>query len=235
MSSGKGVPMELATPVVGRRERSKLDKRRRISEAAREVFTEFGYERANMREIAKRAGVATGTLFLYAPDKRNLLLWILNDDLEDVTETAFADLEREHAGDGLLDQLAFVFAARYRYWGADPGLSLHALQELIVARDVEPPQSSHLSAYRERRVLLKTHVVAVVEAQQQRGNVDHATDCDVFARLVLAIYNAAIRSWLRDDSPNVEEGVAELRLLLALAIAGCAPKTSARGAAGRSN
>jgi AcrR family transcriptional regulator len=235
MSFAEGVPMESATPVVGRRERSKLDKRRRISEAARAVFTEYGYERANMREIAKRAGVATGTLFLYAPDKRNLLLWILNDDLEDITESAFAELESEHAADGLLDQLMFVFAARYRYWGADPGLSLHALQELIVARDVEPPQISHLTAYRERRVLLKTHVIAVIEEQQRRGNVDRATDCDVFARLVLAIYNAAIRAWLREDAPGLSAGVAELRLLLASAMAGCAPRTNARGAAGRSN
>jgi AcrR family transcriptional regulator len=229
------MPMELATPVVGRRERSKLDKRRRISEAAREVFTESGYERANMREIAKRAGVATGTLFLYAPDKRNLLLWILNDDLEVVTESAFADLESEHGADGLLDQLVFVFEARYRYWGADPGLSLHALQELIVARDVEPPQISHLTAYRERRVLLRSRLLAVIETQQRRGNVDPSADCDVFARLVLAIYNAAIRAWLREDSPELSAGVAELRLLLAAAIAGCAPKTSARDAAGRSN
>ena len=227
--------MELATPAIGRRERSKLDKRRRISEAAREVFTECGYERANMREIAKRAGVATGTLFLYAPDKRNLLLWILNDDLDVVTESAFADLARRHAADGLLDQFVFVFEARYRYWGADPGLSLHALQELIVARDVEPPQSSHLSAYRERRVVLKARLVEVIEAQQRRGNVDPATDSDVFARLVLAIYNAAIRRWLREDSPELAAGVAELRALLSAAIDGCAPKTSARGAAGRSN
>jgi ribosomal protein S14 len=55
--------MESATAVPGRRERSKLDKRHRIGEAARAVFNEFGYERANMREIAKRAGVATGTIF----------------------------------------------------------------------------------------------------------------------------------------------------------------------------
>jgi AcrR family transcriptional regulator len=227
--------MELASPVVGRRERSKLDKRRRISEAARAVFTEFGYERANMREIAKRAGVATGTLFLYAPDKRNLLLWILNDDLEDVTATSFADLERDHGDADLLDQLLFVFEARYRYWGADPDLSLHALQELIVARDVEPAQVSHLTSYQERRVLLTQRIADVVRAQQRRGRIDPATDPVVFARLALAIYNAAVRTWLRGVAPDLEHGIAELRLLLALAIAGSAPRTSGRDVAGRSN
>src|SRR5665213_4268005 len=149
---GKAVSMELA--VSGRRESSKLDKRRRISEAARAVFTEFGYARANMREIAKRAGVATGTLFLYSPDKRNLLLWILNDDLDAVTETSFASLETVHPDDDLLAQLVFVFEARYHYWGADSDLALHALQELIIARDVP---GSHLAPYQQRRLILQEH------------------------------------------------------------------------------
>jgi AcrR family transcriptional regulator len=227
--------MDVVSPVVGRRERSKLDKRRRISEAARAVFNEFGYERANMREIAKRAGVATGTLFLYAPDKRNLLLWILNDDLEAVTTASFEDLARDHHDAGLLDQLVFVFEARYRYWGADPELSLHALQELIVARDIEPAELNHFASYQERRVVLKARLAELIAEQQRRGRIDPAADRDVLARLVLAIYNAAVRSWLREATPDVALGVAELRLLLALAIAGCAPKMNARDAAGRSN
>jgi AcrR family transcriptional regulator len=227
--------MELVSPVVGRRERSKLDKRRRISEAARAVFTEFGYERANMREIAKRAGVATGTLFLYAPDKRNLLLWILNDDLEAVTKASFEDLARDHHDAALLDQLVFVFEARYRYWGTDPELSLHALQELIVARDVEPGHLNHFASYQQRRLVLKARLAEVIAEQQRRGRIDPATDGDLLARLVLAIYNAAVRAWLREAAPDLALGVAELRLLLALAIAGCTPKMNARDAAGRSN
>ena len=73
--------METASPLVDRRESNKLQKRRRILSAARAVFTESGYDGANIREIAKRAGVATGTIFLYAPDKRELLLWVISEDL----------------------------------------------------------------------------------------------------------------------------------------------------------
>ena len=215
--------MELA--VSGRRESSKLDKRRRISEAARAVFTEFGYARANMREIAKRAGVATGTLFLYAPDKRNLLLWILNDDLDAVTETSFASLETVHPDDDLLAQLVFVFEARYHYWGADSDLALHALQELIIARDVP---GSHLAPYQQRRLILQEHVVTLVRRQQQRGRIRATEDPAGVARLILAIYNSAIRDWLRANEANVTQGIADLRELLALALTGCTI-ASARG------
>ena len=122
-----------------------------------------------MREIAKRAGVATGTLFLYAPDKRNLLLWILNDDLDEVTRTSFASLTPAHAREGLLAQLLHIFEARYRYWGIDPDLSMHALQELIIARDVQPTTASHLAYYQQRRVVLQERVASLVRAQQEPG------------------------------------------------------------------
>lgn len=219
MPSGKALSMELALP--GRRERSKLDKRRRIGEAARAVFTEFGYERANMREIAKRAGVATGTLFLYAPDKRNLLLWILNADLDDVTETSFASLTAAQPDAGLLTQLLFVFEARYRYWGADPDLSLRALQELVIARDVQATPASHLAPYLLRRLALQERIEALVRAQQRRGRIVASEDPAGIARLILAVYNSAVRDWLRVAGADTARGIAELRELLQLALRGC--------------
>jgi AcrR family transcriptional regulator len=221
--------MEIAMDGLGLRERSKLEKRRRISEAARAVFTEFGYDRANMREIAKRAGVATGTLFLYAPDKRNLLLWIFNDDLDHITEATFAAIAADHAHEALLEQLMFAFDARYRYWGADPELSLHALQELIVARDVEATPASHLANYHLRRVVLQDEVAQLVRAQQRFGRIRASEDPDTIARLVLAIYNAAVRSWLRLNDVDAAQGLGELRELLRLALDGCTP-ASARSA-----
>jgi len=81
-------------PGAGLRERGKLDKRRRIMEAAREVFIEHGYEQATTREIAARAGVSVGTVFVYAKDKRDLLLLIVNGELDAVSAKGQAALDR---------------------------------------------------------------------------------------------------------------------------------------------
>jgi AcrR family transcriptional regulator len=213
--------MDAGTAVLGRRERSKLDKRRRIGEAAREAFTEFGYERANMREIAKRAGVATGTLFLYAPDKRNLLLWILSDDLDAVTVTSFATPPPGFAEADIIDQLIHVFDARYRYWSKDPDLSLHALQELIISREFMATPGSHLAEYVARRVHLIDGITGLVRAQQARGALDSNVDPELIARMANAIYNAALRTWLRMTNPVLADGLAELRQLLRVAVDGC--------------
>jgi AcrR family transcriptional regulator len=50
------------------------DKRRRILEAARKRFRHCGVRKTTMLEIAREAGVAVGTLYLYFKDKDELLL-----------------------------------------------------------------------------------------------------------------------------------------------------------------
>lgn len=226
--------MQSPAPALQRREHGKLDKRRRIGEAARAAFTEHGYKGASMREIARRAGVATGTLFLYAPDKRSLLLWMINDDLERLTAETFAgDAAAVRARDDLLEQLLYVFEARYRYWSTDRNLALDALQELIT-KEGQTAAGSHLAHYDTRNYLVRKYIVELVRAQQERGSIRPSADPDTVAQLMLAIYNAAVRSWLRKPEVGIAEALAELRKLLALALDGCTGPI-ARGAAGTSN
>src|SRR5499427_5460958 len=74
----------------GKRELNKQDKLRRIADAARKLFIANGYDEASTRQIAVKAGVALGTLFLYAANKRDLLFLVVNDELEDVAIRAAA-------------------------------------------------------------------------------------------------------------------------------------------------
>ena len=64
---------------LGRRERAKEDKRRRILAAARELFVERGVSGVTTQQIADRADVAVGTLFLYASTKAELLIMVQNE------------------------------------------------------------------------------------------------------------------------------------------------------------
>ena len=50
------------------------DKRQRILEAARKRFRYYGVKKTTMQEIARDAGVAVGTLYLYFKDKDDLLV-----------------------------------------------------------------------------------------------------------------------------------------------------------------
>lgn len=62
----------------GRRERAKQDKRRRIMDAGRALFDERGVGGVTTQQIADRADVAIGTLYLYASTKAELLILVQN-------------------------------------------------------------------------------------------------------------------------------------------------------------
>lgn len=75
--------MPAAPQPVGRRERNKQDKLDRITAAASELFAEHGVAEVTTQQIADKADIGTGTLFLYAKTKGELLLLVQNSTYAD--------------------------------------------------------------------------------------------------------------------------------------------------------
>ncbi|NOY24943.1 MAG: TetR/AcrR family transcriptional regulator [Oligoflexia bacterium] len=60
----------------------RLEKRDRIIDAAVAVFADKGYRRARISDVARRAGVADGTIYLYFKNKEDLLLVIFEEKMD---------------------------------------------------------------------------------------------------------------------------------------------------------
>ncbi len=60
----------------------KADKRSLITEAAIAVFAERGFHQSRVSDIAERAGVADGTIYLYFKNKEDLLLSIFEEKMD---------------------------------------------------------------------------------------------------------------------------------------------------------
>src|ERR1700729_1630329 len=60
------------------------DKRERILTAAERVFARFGFFAARVSEIAKDAGVADGTIYLYFKSKDDLLISLFESRMKQV-------------------------------------------------------------------------------------------------------------------------------------------------------
>ncbi|MFI5706591.1 TetR/AcrR family transcriptional regulator [Kribbella sp. NPDC051620] len=96
--------MSLSSQPVGRRERNKQEKRDRITAAARELFAERGVDEVTTQEIADKADIGAGTLFLYAKTKGELLLLVQNSTYAEALE------EGRSAAAGTTDVLDAVLA-----------------------------------------------------------------------------------------------------------------------------
>ena len=58
----------------------KRKKRNRILRAANELILQHGYRRTSMDEVARKAGMAKGTVYLYFKNKHDLLIQLIIDE-----------------------------------------------------------------------------------------------------------------------------------------------------------
>jgi AcrR family transcriptional regulator len=210
----------------GLRARNKLDKLRRIKEAAQTLFVAKGFDDTTMREIAVRAGVGLGTIFLYAKDKRDLLFLTINEPLEQITEEAECRFDPEAR---LMDNLLAVARLHYRFFGQQPALARLALREMIFYDT--GAQAASFQRTRERLIRLFGRAVECAS-----DNAEIAPrEPPLFAGWTLfCIFQVELRRWLSSDAVNLRAGLAELQRAFRILIVGFGASAGRRRLAERS-
>ena len=201
---------------LGQREKNKLDKLRRIKEATHHLFTNRGFDETTTREIALRAGVALGTVFTYADNKRDLLFLVANDDLEAATVKA-----RSTVGPGkpLVAALIEIFRPHYSFFARQPALSRLMLREMTFYDS--GTQAARFKTTRENLLALIRDVVQLARAD---ATISSARRDDDIAWVMFCIYQVELRRWLVPEKPAVTRGLATLRGSLELCVEGLSPR-----------
>src|SRR5688572_27002833 len=71
------------------------DKRERILAAAERIFARHGFFAAKVSDVAKEAGVADGTIYLYFKSKDDLLISLFERRMQQVNSTLRTAIESE--------------------------------------------------------------------------------------------------------------------------------------------
>ncbi len=196
----------------GLRERNKLDKLERIKVAAAELFAVKGFDAATTREIAKAAGVGLGTLFLYAEDKRDFVFLIFNDELDRITDEAFAAADPKAP---LTEQLSAAFSVFYRAFSKNIPLVRILLKELVFfSRGM---QAQRFYDGRTRTINCITRLVADALAS---GKIVSDEKPEFISRNIFFLYAGAVRWWIAAERPSLARGIADLKRVFALQVSG---------------
>src|SRR5271165_4395137 len=111
----------------GKRAQNKLQNRRAILTAAREVFAEVGYEAASVRDIIRRTGLASGTFYNYYRSKEEVAQALVSDVAQRLRPILRAQREQAHDFESYLNgaiRAYFQFIIdELRDWG--PGRPRH--------------------------------------------------------------------------------------------------------------
>ena len=192
----------MAHTTPGKAEQSKTRRRRKdarpseIIEAAIAIFAERGFGSARLEDVARRAGVAKGTVFVYFPTKDDLFRAVAQTVLTSHLErlhSAAADLDRPI---GELVPMLLAQAASVIGEGRLP-----AMMRLLVA---ESRQFPDLARVWHDEVVSKVlgMLTLAIERAQARGEIRRGDAClYAFSIMGPMLASALFREVFRDTAP----------------------------------
>lgn len=193
-----------------RRTRRKAETLRRIEVAGWRLFTTRGYEATSTREIAEAADIAAGTLFNYFPEKRSLLIHLMQHQIDDAMRQAFGTM----APSTLERELTHVFEALTRCYAKERRLSRVFIKELLFT-DGEQRAGSAAWTFD-----LVKRIAALVTTAQQRGELDPAVDPMEAAQQIFSTHYFGLVTWLGGTIPSRVAQEAQFRTSLRLLLRG---------------
>ncbi|WP_405495241.1 TetR family transcriptional regulator [Nocardia sp. NBC_00511] len=101
-----------------------------LVEQARIAFAEFGVE-ASLDEIARRAGVASGTLYRHFPTRLDLIEAVLAEQIAELVELGRGQLDAEDAFDALATWLRATLTHALTYRGLSAAVMNSALDHEV--------------------------------------------------------------------------------------------------------
>ena len=167
--------------------KEKNDKYHRILEAAVKVFARLGFHQSTVSKIAKEAGVADGTIYLYFKNKDDILVHFFSYKTKQVFDGFRAEVKR---GDNSLDKLRNLIRRHLAEFQRD--------RDMAVVYQVETHQSSRLAEaqIREMAKMYSDLVAEIVEHGQEEGTVRKDLYVGLVKRFILGGVDEVINTWL---------------------------------------
>lgn len=138
-------------------------KRTHILEAAARLFARKGFEKTTTADICAAAGISSGSLFHYFPNKRAIFLAIFEQDGRDNAELLAAADRNEDAWAGLLELVSAMIRPL-----AEPALGRLAFE--LVTQASRDPELAELVAANDET--LHAGVTGLLERAAADGRID---------------------------------------------------------------
>lgn len=195
--------------------RRKEDRPAELLAAALDLFVEKGFAATRLDDVAARAGVSKGTLYLYFKNKEDLFKAVVRDSIVPLIEAFEQQLE---STDLLSDALVTLYFRKF--WADFCDTKLSGICKLMVAEAGNFPD---LALFFHTEVIERNNAIlaAIVQRGIKKGDY-HAANLDVSVNLWMAalVMEAIWRHSLMPCLPNtplVSEQIIETHINFVLA------------------
>jgi TetR/AcrR family fatty acid metabolism transcriptional regulator len=165
----------------------KNHKYHQILEAAIKVFARLGFHQSTVAQIAKEAGVADGTIYLYFKNKDDILVQFFNYKTKQVFDSFRTEVARAKSS---LDKLRYLIRRHLEEFQQN--------REMAVVYQVETHQNSRLAEpqIREMSKMYRDIISEIVEQGQQEGSIRKDLYVGLVKRFIIGAVDEVINTWL---------------------------------------
>ncbi|UCF90365.1 MAG: TetR/AcrR family transcriptional regulator [Desulfobacterales bacterium] len=170
--------------------KDKNNKYHRILEAAVKVFARQGFRQSTVSQIAKEAGVADGTIYLYFKNKDDILVQFFAYKTKQVFERFRAAVD---GADRSLDKLRNLIRRHLEEFQRDRNMAL--------VYQVETHQNSRLAEaqIKEMSKMYRDLISEIVEQGQAEGCIRKDLYFGLVKHFIIGAVDEVINTWLHSD------------------------------------
>lgn len=182
------------------------DKRKAILDSAIEVFAQKGFSKANIQEVANKANVASGTVYLYFKNKDDLLL----QAMKSMMDSTLSDIKERIAGvEFSVDKLFLFFYHHVEIFTNNPSMARFLIVELRQSEEFYKKHPTY-NPYHDYQSFVQELITSAIEE-----GTTIAYNPITVSYILLGAMDTVLMQWLvSPDSINLEQITNEVREIM---------------------
>jgi TetR/AcrR family transcriptional regulator, fatty acid metabolism regulator protein len=163
---------------------------KQILDAAVVVIAEHGYHSSQVSKIAKQAGVADGTIYLYFKNKEDILISLFQEKMGQFIERIQEDIQKEETAS---EKLFFLIQSHITFLSEDQHLAAVTQLELRQTnRDIRNQINEVLKGYLEI-------IDEILESGIESGEFQEELDARLARQMIFGTIDEVVTTWVMNE------------------------------------
>ena len=174
-------------------------KEEQIVNAARDLFTTYGYKRVSMDEIARKAGVTKRTVYMYFKSKEELLKYFINEEIQNMKKIVEQSEDKDKS---FMENVHQVIVKLIKYTRNREFL------HLIFQESEAFKNTTVIENIKTIDVAIQSYIKEKLKYAVNQGYVN-VKDINITAFLIYKMYVALMFEWNEQEKKIDEEAITE--------------------------
>ncbi|MCM3759709.1 TetR family transcriptional regulator [Alkalihalobacillus oceani] len=161
-----------------------------IIEAAVTVIAKYGYHQAQVAKIAKEAGVADGTIYLYFTSKEDLLISLFEEKMGQFIETIRTRIQTKETFE---EKLLLLIQTHFEQLQANPQLAVVTQLEL---------RQSNKELRKKINQILKGYLLLIdelIKEGQSSASMEQQLDSRLVRQMIFGTLDEVVTNWVMKE------------------------------------